>query len=267
MACYSFESSRSKLVSNARGSWLTSRLPSWIRVLEIVARLRLISIVEMAIGPAIRRALRTHPRIQSTIANAYRSMFVDVRGLVNALPIPCTASSLLNVGTGDGTVLNLIARQFPALQITTADIGELRGELLDSEIAARIQSASYKPNDYSEKFWSESFDVVLLVDVIHHVPVVDRPVFLRRIWSTVAPSGVLLVKDFEPRGIRAFFGLLSDRYITGDRHVRLISARDLAALLTECSVEVTVTETDLASRDYPNYLLVCNSAGTTTTTL
>ena len=210
----------------------------------------------MAVGPAIRRALKSHPKIQSTIANAYRSVFIDVNGLVEHLPIPQEASSLLNIGTGDGSVLNLLARRFAHLDITTADVFESRGELIETDVASRIRMVNYLPNDYSAPFWSQQFDVVLLVDVIHHVPVADRQTLLRRVWSTVAPSGMLLVKDVEPRGVRALLGLLSDKYLTGDRHVVQVSASDLRTLMTESCANVSVSETRLASQDFPNYLLV-----------
>jgi len=214
------------------------------------------SIADVAVGPAIRRALKSHPKIQSTIANAYRSVFIDVNGLVEHLPIPQEASSLLNIGTGDGSVLNLLARRFAHLDITTADVFESRGELIETDVASRIRMVNYLPNDYSTPFWSQQFDVVLLVDVIHHVPVADRQTLLRRVWSTVAPSGMLLVKDVEPRGVRALLGLLSDKYLTGDRHVVQVSASDLRTLMTESCANVSVSETRLASQDFPNYLLV-----------
>ncbi|MFM8958351.1 MAG: SAM-dependent methyltransferase [Actinomycetota bacterium] len=210
----------------------------------------------MAIGPAIRRKLKSHPKIQSKIADAYRSLFIDVDGLVEHIPISQEASSLLNIGTGDGSLLNRLARRFTSLEITTADVYESRGELIEPDVASRIRMVNYLPNDYSAPFWTHRFDIVLLVDVIHHVPTADRPNLLRQVWSSVAPSGTLLVKDVEPRGARAKLGLLSDKYITGDRHVVQVSAADMRALMVESCTNINVRETHLATHDFPNYLLV-----------
>lgn len=219
----------------------------------------------MALGPAIRQKLKSHPKIQSTIANLYRSFFLDVGALVEHLPIPSSATSLLNVGTGDGSILNLVARKFPALRITTADVTQTRGELIEKDISSRVAMVSYLPNDYTAQFWKQTFDVVLLVDVIHHVPVADRSLLLLNVWSTVSADGVLLVKDVEPHGFRAFLGLLSDKYLTGDRHVDQVSASDLRRLIEETCPGSSVIETSFTERDFPNYLLVGKRSNVLTT--
>jgi 2-polyprenyl-6-hydroxyphenyl methylase/3-demethylubiquinone-9 3-methyltransferase len=214
------------------------------------------NISRVAIGPAIRKTLRTHPQIQSRISNIYRSIFIDINGLVEHLPIPASATSLLNIGTGDGSVLNLIAHRFPSVKITTADISRSRGELIDDEVSRQIHMVDYLPNDFSAEFWRETFDVVLLIDVIHHVHTDNRLSLLRHAWAAVAPGGLLLVKEVEPRGIRALLGRLSDKYLTGDRHAEFISSADLCELLTESSPGGRIHHSDLVNRDFPNYLLI-----------
>ena len=66
---------------------------------------------------------------------------------------------------------------------------------------------------------------------------------------------MLVVKDVEPGHPRALLGYWSDRYITRDRNVSLLSQEDLVELVRACNDAITVRETQLKAFDPPNYAL------------
>jgi 2-polyprenyl-6-hydroxyphenyl methylase/3-demethylubiquinone-9 3-methyltransferase len=63
-----------------------------------------------------------------------------------------------------------------------------------------------------------AFDLVILSDVVHHVPLSFREEFLVAVRACVAPGGVLLFKDWE-RTATPIHWLChaTDRWLTGDR--------------------------------------------------
>ena len=101
-------------------------------------------------------------------------------------------------------------------------------------------------------------DVLLLSDVMHHVPVAGRDAFLAAVADVLkrAPRLRIIVKDVEPGHWRATLGRLSDRYITGDRDVRLISRNELIDAMRHAHTGIRHHETALFRLDPPNYALV-----------
>src|SRR5205085_11827768 len=68
-----------------------------------------------------------------------------------------------------------------------------------------------------------AFDLVMITDVMHHVPVGERESFFASLAASCDRWGArrLFFKDVEPGHIRSLMSLLADWYITGDRHVVL----------------------------------------------
>jgi hypothetical protein len=101
-------------------------------------------------------------------------------------------------------------------------------------------------------------DVLLLSDVIHHIPRDQRTVFLSSVRALLvrAPRLRVIVKDVEPGHLRATLGYLSDRYVTGDRAVELVARVDLVAAMQRAVGPVRWSETSLYDDDSPNYALV-----------
>ncbi len=79
----------------------------------------------------------------------------------------------------------------------------------------------------------ERFDLVIIVDVLHHMPPEMYIEFLSDTKKSLKKGGVLLLKDWirskTPIHLLAF---LSDRYITGDK-VSYLSSNELRSLLID----------------------------------
>ena len=217
----------------------------------------------MVVGPLLRRSLEGSPGLTRWLTNTYRGFFVDLAQLVDALPLESPTARLLNIGTGDGVLVSLIARHHPLLRVTSTDITEKQGWLIDDDLRDRIRLQVHTPAEINAAGFGETFDVVLISDVVHHVPLADRPQLMTRAWQATAPGGTLLVKDIEDRGLRARLSLWSDRYLTGDRHTVLIGADAMEQLMRQSDPAAQVTRTGLIHQDFPNYLIVGRKVSST----
>lgn len=101
-------------------------------------------------------------------------------------------------------------------------------------------------------------DVILIADVMHHIPESARREFLDRVGVLLErfPDLRIIVKDVEPGHWRAMLGVWSDRYVTGDKHVSLISRDGVTRLFEEVLGPLRREDTDLFERDVPNYAIV-----------
>ena len=93
---------------------------------------------------------------------------------------------------------------------------------------------------------------------MHHIPVSARRKFLDSISVLLerTPDLRIIVKDVEPGHWRALLGSWSDRYITGDRNVSLISRDSVTSLFEEALGPLHREDTNLFKKDGPNYAIV-----------
>jgi hypothetical protein len=100
-------------------------------------------------------------------------------------------------------------------------------------------------------------DAILIADVLHHIPVAARTGFLDSVKALLerVPHLRIIVKDVEPGSWRARLGLWSDRYITGDLDVSLISKKNLVRLFGERLGPLSHEDTNLFETDQPNYAI------------
>jgi hypothetical protein len=166
----------------------------------------------------------------------YRAIFVnlDLEARALATAFPCDAH-ILDIGGGDGEPLNYLLRLRPDLRITTIDPGPEVGQWIASEYASRVTCL---PKTGFEDYLGSGRahpDALLIADVVHHIPEAERVRFLG--------------------SVAALLGFWSDRYITGDRSVSLISRAQLIALFETTLGPLRHEETPLFEQDRPNYAI------------
>lgn len=166
-----------------------------------------------SLGPVVRRALGPFERVA---ADAYRSFFFDVDDFAARLAAQGGAERILEVGCGEGQLARALCEAFPRAVLLGIDISERVGRLFDGDRSratfrrATVQEVSLeRPRD---------FDLVVIADVVHHVPVEERSRLLEGVRRCVAPGGRVVVKEWlrtpTPVHLLAF---VSDRFVTGDR--------------------------------------------------
>jgi hypothetical protein len=211
----------------------------------------------MAVGPAIRRLLG--PRLACRAGLYYRSLFVDLAHVAAALDVALPRDAhLLDVGGGDGQPLNQLLALRPDLMITTLDPAPVVGQWIEERCAGRVTRL---PATTLAEYVSRGLkdpDVILIADVMHHIHQTARRGFLDsvRVLLDRVPKLRIIVKDVEPGYWRASLGYWSDRYVTGDRNVSLISSHAMTRLFEEALGPLHREETSLFKMDSPNYAMV-----------
>jgi len=165
---------------------------------------------------------------------------------------------VLDVGGGDGEPLNWLLRCRTDIRVTTMDIAPGVGRWIDPVHRDRVTLLESTTLDAYVASGGPVPDVLLLSDVMHHVPVTQRNAFLNVVAALMKRSKSMrvVVKDVEPGHWRALLGEWSDRYVTGDRGVQPISRAELIDSMRRVCEGVRHRETRLFEVDMPNYVVV-----------
>lgn len=216
----------------------------------------------MSPGAIARRVLGD--RAFRVAGRAYRAVFVDLDGEIAAIAaeIP-RGAHVLDVGGGDGEPLDRLLTLRSDIRVTTIDVAPDVGSWISPANAPRVERCPATTLAMHLASAATLPDVLLLADVMHHVPPARRTEFLAAVAELLrrAPALRLIVKDVEPGHWRATLGYWSDRYVTGDRGVAPVSRAELVELLRGACGPLAWRETPLFARDPPNYALVFERQG------
>ena len=196
----------------------------------------------MSLGSAIRGVLGRE--LSHRVGHYYRAFFVDLEKVAQALSasIPPDAR-VLDVGGGDGYVVDLLLTKRPDIRVTMTDIAPEIGSFIR---AANRDRVTLMPGTDVGTVEGR-FDVITVADVVHHVPAVHRPAFFDTLSVVAHRTGAktVLVKDIEPGNLRALLSLWGDLYITCDKGVSLVESEAVGIPGFE-RAETTMP-------DFPNY--------------
>lgn len=208
----------------------------------------------MSVGSGVRSLLGP---LFPIAGNAYRRVFVDVRKVAAAIPDLGPDAVLLDVGGGDGAVLNPLLDRQPTLRVVAVDLAEGIGSMLRPDLADRVELhpatsvadlVARRPGPYS---------AALLSDVLHHVPAHQRAQLIGDVLSAFGSGPrTLIIKELVPSGARSALAFWADRNISGDRGVEAVSPAALVDLVRGVWPQALVRTTTLVDTDYPNYALV-----------
>lgn len=196
----------------------------------------------MGMGSFIRSMFGPYER---RVSEAYRSLYIDIDIFAERMRewVP-TAKRILEVGCGEGAVTERLNATYPDAEITAIDITPRIGRLYRGSLdGVRFIQCAVQEIAATE---SGQYDLVVLCDVLHHVPVAFRQALLDAIRATLAPRGALVFKEWEPNFTPIhWLCYASDRWLTGDRigymtrnETRELLARSFgdAALVAEATV-------------------------------
>ena len=182
----------------------------------------------LAPGPRLRRALGPFER---GVAEVYRRFFVDLGALAREIRAWTGAGAILEVGCGEGLLLSRLAAVYPQAEVVGIDPSPAVGRLFRGD--RRRVSFERASTEELARRRPHAFDLVVLCDVLHHVPPPARRHLLASLRGLLAPGGGVAVKDWERRpGPIHLLVRLSDRYLTGD-DVTYAAPDELATLLAD----------------------------------
>ena len=166
----------------------------------------------MSVGTMVRGWFGNHER---RIADGYRAFFVDLDAFVAVVKTLSNPARILEVGCGEGAVTERLASTFPTAEIVATDISPRLGRLFRGD----LRRVTFTQEDISTtaKRYPRAFDLVVAVDVLHHVQLTHRRQFLTNIAAATAPGGLIVVKEWvRVANVVHFLCWASDRFVTGD---------------------------------------------------
>ena len=209
----------------------------------------------MPIGPMIRQLFGRYER---HIAAFYRACFMNLDDYGRQI-LACASGAparILEVGCGEGAVTELLARLYPRAEILGIDITGRVGRLYRGP-RDRVRFLQVTVQDLAEE-QAGVFDLVIISDVIHHVPQAMRNDLLGAVWRTLMPGGVLILKDWERRFSPVHWTCyMSDRWITGDR-VKYLRRQEMVTLLAAASFRTA--DRDIRVRPWRNNFVLLATA-------
>jgi len=196
------------------------------------------------------------------VGRVYRRFGVDLNSVAEAIPPIPEGATVLDIGGGDGDLLNLVLPRSPGVRVTMIDLSSSIGAWLAPELRSRVEILpATSVRDFSE-MGRQAPDVILLSDVVHHVPAGARREFFDDIARLVRGGRTrLVIKDVEPGGLCSKMLYLMDRYISGDKDVQFLSREEMQQLVRESMPVDAVEETGLLLKNPPNYALVFSFSG------
>jgi 2-polyprenyl-6-hydroxyphenyl methylase/3-demethylubiquinone-9 3-methyltransferase len=180
----------------------------------------------MGIGAAVRRMFGRHERFVSEL---WRAGFIDLNEFVSHVrewvPSP---GSILEIGCGEGAGTERLAAAYPQASILAIDIAPNLGRLYRGpleKVAFRRVAATDLAKTHAAKF-----DLVVMCDVLHHIPEELRADILAATRTLMAPGGSFVCKDWARSATLVhWIAYAADRWLTGDR-IRYVTAREAEAL-------------------------------------
>lgn len=205
----------------------------------------------MKIGPAVRTRLG---RFEIPAADAYRSVFINLEDTAHVLASATReVGRILEVGCGDGSFAQRLVQEFPKATYEGIDVAPNPGGLYRGD-PSRVRFSSVDSTTFRASE-PEPFDLIVVVDVIHHVPQGQRATLLEDVRALTRAGGWYALKEWEPeRSLSHFMAWAADRYITGDQ-IEHMPPATLKSLVTHRNGDEVVMEARIPPRRN-NYLLL-----------
>ncbi len=169
--------------------------------------------VLMAIGPRVRQWLGP---LETPISDLYRGLFFNLDQFATTVHQWVPAEKILEVGCGEGAILDRLSRVYPGARLTGIDITSRVGRQFRGD--RRRVTFHQQTIEMFSSTHSGQFDLVVICDVMHHIPWDMHKNFLQHVHEVLKPGGYLVLKDWEKLGnVIHPICHLTDRCLTGDR--------------------------------------------------
>ena len=192
----------------------------------------------------------------AVVGRLWRSMFVDLEKVVDSFAPLEPGAEILDIGGGDGELENVLLARHSSARITMIDLGQRIGSGLRPEFRPRVEILPGTSIRACKALGRRPPSLVIVSDVVHHVPAPAREEFFRDIRDLLeGHPATMIVKDVQPGSLHAGFAWFADRYISGDRNVSFMSDDDVERLVRSVFPGIRCERTDLLVRNPPNYCL------------
>lgn len=166
-------------------------------------------------------------------------------------------NAVFDIGCGSGQLCLLIgefseARRIHGIEIDDRLIRNARAEANDGDTSsARVTFALFDGTSIPEMI--KEFDLVYMVDVLHHIPADAQEPFLRHLHERMAAGSTLVLKDIDASSPLVLANRIHDKVLSGavGREWPFGRTRDFCASLGFSIVEARLQRIGV----YPHYFL------------
>ncbi len=120
---------------------------------------------------------------------------------------------VLSLGCGDGQFELMLAAH--AQHVTAQDISPEAIELAKRKAtSAKIENVEFRCQSFSDLNWDETYDAIICLAFLHHVPQTELPTLLRQVYDHLVPGGFFYAQDPNIHGVLRKIGrvILRDGY-------------------------------------------------------
>lgn len=179
-----------------------------------------------SIGANVRRAFGPY---EKQVAELYRRVFIDLENLADCIQDWSDATAICEIGCGEGALAERICRDFPDASYLGIDIIPHLGRMFGGD---RAEFRQIDAQDLAEECAGQ-FDLVVINDVMHHVPDPLRAGILEATKKLLMPGGVLVFKDWLRRKTLIHAACyIADVHIGGDKNVSYMAMDEQRNLIT-----------------------------------
>ena len=194
--------------------------------------------------------------IFQVLAPVYRRIFYSINLFIKMTIPQSFNGTLLDLGGGDGAVLNKLLKLNNPKLVYFIDPTPNSGLMVaDQNVIKKIGFYLHEVKEIQDL----NFDLILLVDVLHHVEPEMRNELLVQALNRLSTTGSLLIKEVEPKGFRSKLTYWADVYISKDPVVSFLSSKSLIELIHEIDPKLVVIRHQKYNKwDFPNYAISVN---------
>ena len=170
-------------------------------------------------------------RLEAFAVDRYRRLFVDLDALAATIAGHGPFASVIEVGCGEG---ELLTRLMNTLGPDTAALGIDIAPNPGHGYSGPHEHVTFRQVAVADVVAEgQRFELVVVSDVLHHIPPIERRSFLESCRSLLAPNGTIVVKEWvRRRNLAHLAAYVSDRYISGDKSVEFYTADELRAIFS-----------------------------------
>lgn len=184
---------------------------------------------------------------------AYRPMICPLDELLKLVK---PGSRVFDIGCGSGQFCLLVAGFTQAaaiggIEISTSLIKNARQLLSEYSTKTNVYFETYDGSHVPDLI--ADYDLVFMIDVVHHIPRSQLPAFFKQLASKMSPNAQLVVKDIDAASPWVLGNKLHDLAISGQKGDEW-KAAELKNLVENCGFR-TVSFTGRRILWYPHFTL------------
>ena len=186
------------------------------------------------------------------IAKYYRKIFVDLDKVVCSIPNINSYKNVLDIGGGDGEIINHFFKYNSETKVTLIDISDNAGMAIEPVYLKDVKILKSTGIKNIQPI-TEKYDLIMINFVLHHIPENERSVFFNDLKYFIKYSTKVIITEVQKGHFISLLGFLCDYLISGDKNTKLINKEQVKNYLNQYFGNPNIEETNLYNANSPNY--------------